>query len=133
MRQHCCTRRCVCQLTCQVNPIRCEAVSARAACVEEAASPSSYTAQRLNVIETEVQPGIGGTLVGQSIARDPLVCTIDDEEQPEELVEALGEDVLPHAAVDDGLLAPMRLCQQQVRGGRLSCQCCSAYMQRCQS
>ena len=70
---------------------------------------------------TEVQPGVGAALAGQSIALDPLVGAIDDKEQPEELVEALGEDVLPHATVDDGLLATVRLCQQQVRGGRLCC------------
>ena len=74
---------------------------------------------------TEVQHGVGAAPAGQSIALDPLISTIDDEEQPEELVEALGEDVLPHAAVDDGLLAAVRLCQQQVRGGRLCCQCCN--------
>ena len=74
----------------------------------------------------EVQPGVGAALAGQSIALDPLVGTIDDEEQPEELVEALGENVLPHAAVDDGLLATVRLGQQQVRGGRLCCQCCDS-------
>ena len=74
---------------------------------------------------TEVQPGVGAALAGQSIALDPLVGTVDDEEQPEELVEALGEDVLPHAAVDDGLLAPVGFCQQQVRGGCFCCQCCN--------
>ena len=74
---------------------------------------------------TEVQPGVGAAPAGQSIAMDPLVGTIDDEKQPAELVEALCENVLPHAAVDNGLLATVRLGQQQVRGGRLCCQCCN--------
>lgn len=56
---------------------------------------------------------------------DPLVGAIDDEEQPQELVAALGEYVLPHAAVDDGLLAAVRLCQQQLRSGRFCGQCCN--------
>ena len=37
--------------------------------------------------------------------------SIDDEEQPEELVAALHNDVLPHAAADQRLAAPMRLVQ----------------------
>ena len=35
--------------------------------------------------------------------------SIDDEEQPEELVAALHNDMLPHAPADQGLTAPVRL------------------------
>ena len=37
--------------------------------------------------------------------------SIDDEEQPEELVAALHNDMLPHASADQGLTAPMGLVQ----------------------
>lgn len=37
--------------------------------------------------------------------------SIDDEEQPEELVAALHNDMFPHAPADQRLAAPMRLVQ----------------------
>ena len=37
--------------------------------------------------------------------------SVDDEEQPEELVAALHNDVLPHASADERLAAPVRLVQ----------------------
>lgn len=113
-------------LTCQIYATsRCETVRSRAACVDETPTLGGHAAERLNITITQVHPGVGAAPAWQSIAMDPLVGTVDDEEQPQELVEALGEDVLPHAAIDDGLLAAVRLCQQQVRGGRLSCQRCN--------
>ncbi len=44
---------------------------------------------------------------------------VEDEEEPEELVEALGQDVLPHLGADQLLVAPVRLLQQQPRRRRL--------------
>ena len=112
-------------LTCQIYAAtRGETVGSRAACVDETPTLGGHAAERLNITITQVHPGVGAAPAGQGIALDPLVGTVDDEEQPEELVEALGEDVLPHLAVDDGLLAAVRLCQQQVWGGRFGCQCC---------
>ena len=50
--------------------------------------------------------------------------SIDDEEEPKQLVAALHNDMLPHASADQGLCASVRLLQQQVRRRVLSCQCC---------
>ena len=50
---------------------------------------------------------------------------VEDEEEPEELVEALGEDVLPHLAADQLLVAAVRLLQQQLRSGGLRGQRCT--------
>ena len=50
---------------------------------------------------------------------------VEDEEEPEELVEALAQDVLPHLAADQLLVTAMRLFQQQPWRGWLSCQRCT--------
>ena len=50
--------------------------------------------------------------------------SIDDEEEPEQLVATLKDDMLPHAAADQGLTAPMGLVKQQLRGRIFSCQGC---------
>ena len=85
--------------------------------------------------------GMGGTLpktpstheqVGnRCFCGGALVCLnmgwggVDDEEQPEQLIAALHKDVLPHAAADQRLTAPVWLLQQQLRSWVLCCQCCS--------
>ena len=51
---------------------------------------------------------------------------IEDEHEPEDLVEALHKDVQPHGSVDQGLCASMGGLQQQVWGWVLGRQCCSA-------
>ncbi len=56
--------------------------------------------------------------------RDVGRRSIDDEEEPEELVAALHNDMPPYAAADQGLTAPMWLLQQQLRRWILSCQGC---------
>lgn len=83
-----------------------------------------YAAQSLHTVIVEVQAAVCGAVTGQVVAVDVLVGPIDDQEQPEDLVAALCEDVLPHVAVDDTLTTPMWLQQQQVWGGRLGSQGC---------
>lgn len=62
----------------------------------------------------------------QSARASLLVCrdvgrgSIDDEEEPEELVAALHNHMAPHAAADQRLTAPMWLLQQQLRRWVLS-------------
>lgn len=64
--------------------------------------------------------------------RQRLGRAIEDEEEPEELVEALGEDVLPHLTADQLLVAAVRLLKQQLRSGGLRGQRC-AYTVICES
>jgi len=56
---------------------------------------------------------------------------VDDEEEPEQLVAALHDDVLPHAPADERLGAPVRPLQQQLRGRHLRCQRCRNMHTRC--
>lgn len=58
--------------------------------------------------------------------------SIYNEEEPEELVDALAEDVLPHGGADQSLVPPMRLLQQQLRSRWLSRQGCkpSAHLRK---
>lgn len=53
-----------------------------------------------------------------------LCGPVHNEEQPEELVEALAEDVLPHLGADEGFIPAVGLLQQQLRCRRLSGQGC---------
>lgn len=67
--------------------------------------------------------GFDNLLVGVDVGRS----SVDDEEEPEELVAGLHQDMLPHAPADQGLAAAMRLVQQQLWRGILGCQCCSMH------
>lgn len=85
---------------------------------------AGYGRQSLHAIIVEVQTAVRGTVLGQVVAVDVFVGAVDDEKQPEELVAALGEDVLPHAAIDDAFPPPMGLQEQQIWGRGLCCQSC---------
>ena len=112
-------------LTWQVNAsIGLIAVTAGAAHIKCTPNLIPYHRQRFNSVVVQVQVSKGGALRGQAVACNVLVGPVDDKKQPEELVAALGEDVLPHELVDDLLAAPVRLHQQQVRGGCFCCQGC---------
>lgn len=68
-----------------------------------------------------VQLARGSSLVCRDVGRR----SIDDEEEPAELVAALHNDMPPHAAADQRLTAPMWLLQQQLRRWVLGCQGCT--------
>ena len=51
--------------------------------------------------------------------------SVQDQEQPEHLVQALNEYVLPHATADERLRAASRLHKQQVWARQLGCQSCT--------
>ena len=70
-----------------------------------------------------MQSARGSLLVCRDVGRG----SIDDEEEPEELVAALHDHMAPHAAADEWLTAPMWLLQQQLRRWVLGCQGCTPH------
>ena len=66
----------------------------------------------------------GGAGAGQHEAIDDGGRSIEDEEEPEQLVHSLAGNVLPHEAVDQGFIAAMGLVEQQLWGRILRRKCC---------
>ena len=64
--------------------------------------------------------------LGSSAHLELCRSAIEDEHEPEDLVEALHKDVQPHGSVDQGLCATVGGLQQQIWGWILGRQCCSA-------
>lgn len=98
-------------LTCEVYaPIGSVAVITRAAHIKGASRLVTHNRQCLSIEIVQVEATVSGALCGLSVALNVFVGSINDQEEPEELVAALCEDVFPHAVVDDPLTPAMGLC-----------------------